>query len=401
MYQRKRTIVVCLMALLTGAANGEPLHVYLTYSGAPESSIDINVIMPEKVAAVGVYLDTEPCHENRGRYRHTFEAVYQPTALELADERALYAAQITGLEPGTAYHFVAGDEEYGYTRELKFRTLPGGPAPFRFVAGGDMGVDNRAKAILKQAGKTDPDFAVIGGDFAYADGLIGNSGLWDAWLTNWNTWMVRTDGFQVPIVAAIGNHEVNDYEADRDELRAPWYLGLFGRQSDEVYFSRPVGDNVVFLILDSGYLNPFGDRQQTWLENELARYQDVRYKFAVYHMPLYPAFTAYDSPRKVEARELWGTLFDRYGLTIGFEHDDHVMKRSKPLKGDAIVDGGTVYVGDGAFGRESRNVDRVVRWYNEVEESVVHFWLVDVNPEGLHLRAIDRDGEAIDAFEIP
>ncbi len=396
-----RIASIALLCLFAATAQADPRHVYLTYSDAPETTIDVNIITDRKTDRVHVFYDETAHGDERSAYRHVLEAVYYPSPMELADQRALYVAKLTDLKPGTAYHFAAGDDTYGFTYDRKFRTLPGGDAPIRFVNGGDMGMDNRAIGILKEAAKHDPDFAVIGGDLAYANGMIGNEELWDGWFDNWDTFMRRSDGCMVPLITCIGNHEVNKTAYAEPELRSPWYLPLFGRQGDEVYFSRAVGNNMVFVVLDSGYLNTFDGPQATWLQQTLEENRDVPHKFAVYHMPLYPAFSDYNGARQTLARATWGSLFDTYGVRVAFEHDDHVAKRSKPLKGDKIAETGTVYVGDGAMGRESRNVDRELRWYDVMEESRVHFWLVDVTKDAVSLQAIDRKGEVFDTFTLP
>lgn len=392
---------VIALVLLALSAQADPRHIYLTYSGAPETSIDVNIIMKGASGPVKVYYDSEPRHEDRNAYHNSIEATYIPCTMELSDGRRLHVAKLTGLTPGRTYSFVAGEDEDGYSRELKFRTLPGGDAAIRFVNGGDMGADGRAERIQRNAGKTDPDFAVIGGDLAYANGMLAAEELWDAWLDNWAQYMRRTDGSMIPIMTAIGNHEVNKFKSDDPAIRSPWYLSLFGRQGDEVYYSRKVGDNIVFFFLDSGHLNPIDTDQAGWLATELEKYKEVPHKFAVYHVPMYPAFGSYDGAGAALQRETWGPLFDQYGVRVAFEHHDHVSKRSKPLKGGKVAEGGTVYVGDGAFGRESRDVDRELRWYNAMEESTVHFWQVDVTKEKVKLQAIDRGEVVFDSFELP
>jgi hypothetical protein len=396
-----RTGLLLLALVWTVSAAADPKHVYLTYSDAPETTIDINIVTDRKTDKVHVYYDTVSRGGNTETYTYTVEAVYIPSTIELADRRALYVARLTGLTPGTMYYFMTGDDTYGYTYERKFRSLPGGDAPIRFVNGGDMGMDGRAVTIQRVAASHNPDFALLGGDLAYADGMIGNHALWDSWFENWDTYMRRPDGAMIPIITCIGNHEVNKTAFAKPALRAPWYLPLFGRQGKELYFSRKVGNNMVFLILDTGYINTFDGPQAQWLESTLQAHADVPHKFAVYHMPLYPAFSNYDGPRQTLARETWGPLFDQYGVRVAFEHDDHVAKRSHPIQGDAVAETGTIYVGDGAFGRESRDVDRELRWYNAMEVSTVHFWLVDVTREKVTLQAIDRKGVVFDAVTLP
>jgi hypothetical protein len=212
--------------------------------------------------------------------------------------------------------------------------------------------------------------------------------------------MVTSDGRMVPIVTAIGNHETNRYESDNLELRAPWYIGLFGRQGDNVYYTRQIGDLAAFIILDSGHLVPHDGAQTEWLKTQLENYKDIKYKFAVYHVPLYPTHRPFDGAGSVLGRTHWGPLFDQYGLTVAFENHDHVFKRTKPLKGNQIAEGGTVYVGDGCFGRGPRTIDPQPRWYNEKEKSFAHFWLVDVSPSGLQFKAIDDKGTTIDQFSL-
>jgi len=396
-----QSAVFFVLGVVTLGAQADPRHIYLTYSDDPESSVDINIIVESDVEVMHVYYDTEPRHEVRDAYANHVEAVHVPTPMALADGRALYVAALKNLTPGTLYSFVAGESEFGYSRELKFKTLPGGDAPLRFVNGGDMGADGRARTILKLAAQRDPDFALLGGDLAYENGMLGDGELVDAWLDNWFNYMRRTDGGLVPIITCIGNHEVNKTHYDDPMLRSPWYLSLFGRQGEKAYFSRQVGDNMVFIALDSAHLNPVEGEQTAWLAAELEKYKAIPHKFAFYHVPMYPAFGDYDGKVAAQMRELWAPLFDQYGLRVGFEHHDHVAKRTKPIKGNKVAESGTVYIGDGAMGRESRDVDRELRWYSAMEVSEVHCWIVDVSNAGVKLEAIDRSGAAFDSVSLP
>lgn len=390
----------CVLAVVwVGASFAEPMHVYLTYSGAPETSIDVNVIIPELTDKVDLYYDTQSRDGKPESYAHHVTATYHRTPMELSDSRAMYVAALTGLEPGTDYYFVTGDEEYGLSKERKFRTLPGGDAPLRFVNGGDMGVDGLVIPLLKLAGEHDPDFGVIGGDIAYVNGELGGLATWDRWLKNWDELVVTSDGRMVPLVTAIGNHETNDYESEELKWQAPWYFSLFGRQGEHIYYSRQFGNNFVFIVLDSGHLYPH-EAQSDWLREQFEAHRDVPYTFAAYHVPLYPAHRDYEGGGSVAGRETWLPIFDEYELTAGFEHHDHVFKRTKPLRGNKVVDEGTVYVGDGCFGRGPREIDPEPRWYNEKEMRVAHFWVVEVSKDGVTFEAIDHQGTTIDQFEL-
>ena len=364
----KRFILVLCIAAVSFASSttiAEPLHVYLTYSGAPESSIDINVVETKKTKKVEVFYDTVSRGDDTTKYAHHARAKYKKTELEKSDGRTMHVAAIKRLQPATTYYFTAGNGEFGYTKERSFRTLPGGSAPFRFVDGGDMGVDGNVFPLLKLAAQQSPDFVVIGGDIAYEEELSGFA-TWDKWLNNWEELMITPDGRSIPLVLAIGNHEVRD-DGDTLEERSPWYVGLFGRQGKHVYHDFQVGDNAVFFLLDSSHVIPHAGDQATWLKRELKKARNTRYKFAAYHVPLYPAYRPFDGAGSKLGRTHWGPLFDQYGLTVSFEHHDHVLKRTKPLKAGAVVDKGqgTIYLGDGCFGREAREVEPVLRWYND------------------------------------
>jgi hypothetical protein len=133
----------------------------------------------------------------------------------------------------------------------------------------------------------------------------------------------------------------------------------------------------------------------------MERNKSRHHQFAAYHVPLYPAHRPFDGDLSVRGRMYWAPLFDAYTLDSAFEHHDHVFKRSKPIRGGRISEGGTVYVGDGCFGHETRSVDPHPRWYNEKEKSVRHFWVVDVSRDELRFEAIDMSGRTIDSFSLP
>ncbi len=380
-----------------------PLHTYLTWSGDPTTTIDVNLCLREKAEAVTVYYDTVSRNGDKDAYAHKMEAAYYKTPLEMYDRRAMYMAGLKDLKPGATYFFMAGDPEHGYSREWSFRTLPGGNKPIRFIDGGDMNIGPRARKLVKWAGEQDPDFVVVGGDIPYANGLFKEYEDWILWFANWEEFLNDNDGRMVPMVTAVGNHEVNRYESEDLYLRSPMYLSFFGRQGDTTYHVHRFSDDMVLFLLDSDHLVPHDGAQAAWLDQEMAKYQNVKYKFASYHVPLYPTHRAYDGEDSVNGRKYWGPLFDKYGLTIGFEHHDHVFKRSKPLKNNQVVEKGqgTIYVGDGTFGVNPRTVDPEPRWYNEKEGSIAHFWVVDVRPDVLSLTAIDEDGVTVDAFTLP
>lgn len=140
----------------------------------------------------------------------------------------------------------------------------------------------------RRAGREDPDSAAIGGDTAYVNALLAGNETWNRWLALWDEHTVTTDGRMIPIVTAIGNHEINQFRSGAHEVRSPWYMSLFGRQSERVHHVKRFGNLLAILVLDSGHLVPH-EAQVEWLRETFDTDSDVRYTFAAYHVPLYPA----------------------------------------------------------------------------------------------------------------
>ena len=136
------------------------------------------------------------------------------------------------------------------------------------------------------------------------------------------------------------------------------------------------------------------------VESRLQKYKKVKHKFAIYHVPLYPAHRSYDGGMSKKGREHWAPLFDTYALTTAFENHDHVLKRSKLLKNNKPDADGTLYLGDGCFGMGPRSVDKEMRWYLDVAESKPHFWDVKVTKKGVSYEAVGVNGETLDRYPV-
>ena len=276
-----------------------------------------------RVPSAHVFYDTHPRSGDPKAY--TQEAVGQTrTIAGLPDGRFIHRVRLTGLEAGHTYFFVVGDDTTGYSSEIRFRTLPGGDAPLRFVVGGDMGgypPDEYpyAAPLLREAADCDPQFAVIGGDIAYASGDLRRVERWDKWFENWSSLMTTSDGCTIPIVAAMGNHEANDKTMDKPRERAPFYTAFFGEDPPYSYFHVGLADYAVLFILDTNHLVPEAGAQATWLARELGDARAVPIKMAAYHVSMYPAYRAFDHGQSVRARDAWLSLFDQYGLDIAFD----------------------------------------------------------------------------------
>ncbi len=386
-------VFVSLIALTTSAT---PRHVYLTWQGDTSRTITVNYQTLEPTETSTVYYDTKPRNGRHADYRYTATgSAHQIPGL--ADGRKIHWVELTKLTPGKTYYLIAGDLQHGFTAERKFRTVPAGSQSLRFVVGGDMGISSDGADLLQQSAKLSPAFGVIGGDIAYANDALTNYTRWDAWLDHWETNMVTPAGYTIPMVLAIGNHEVRGGTSPY-MTNAQFFFRYFAQDHERSYCTRTFGKNVAMYLLDTGHISPHGGEQAAWLDAQFTAQRNVPHKFAVYHVPLYPSVRGYDGGGSAAGRKAWLPLFDQHHLTTAFEHHDHAFKRTHLLRENKYDPGGTLYLGDGCWGMPARKVDLELHWYEVKSTSLQHFWCVDVSRRKVEYRAVNKAGQVFDVY---
>jgi len=314
----------------------------------------------------------------------------------------VFRAGLSGLFPGTEYVFKIGKQSPTY----RFRTMPAKATDvIEFVSGGDCGVNPAALANNVQAARQDPMFAVVGGDLGYDNGTSVATSL--AFLKNYSRTMVGRNGRLIPLVAALGNHEVvGGYTKAR--AKATFFFPLFERLYPETgYATLDFGDYLSLVLLDTGHTSPIDGDQAAWLERTLRARQDHPNVFVVNHVPAYPSFRSPSvAPVKgAEAakpgtgelqRKHWTPLFDRYRVPVVLEHHDHTFKRTKPLLDGMPHENGVLYLGDGSWGRlrAPRKADPLHVMAKTSDE--YHLSLHRVQGEERFHLALDRDGRVMD-----
>jgi hypothetical protein len=309
----------------------------------------------------------------------------------------VYSFELDDLAPKEDYYFVVGNGNFGYSEEFKFRTLTDGPEPIYAINGGDMGTSDNITDLAKPYMKDEPDVILIGGDIAYANGDPDRFERWLEWFDHIYEVTITGKGYLVPMILAIGNHEVNDKRGSARE-KAPFFFKLFPQHGNRSYFVRNLGSRSVVLVLDTGHTRSIFGKQRRWLKKKLRRYQDKN-TLALYHVPMYPSVRNEFKAEILLMRLYWLRYFDRYNLNLAVEHHDHAYKRTKLLKDGRVVDeGGTMYIGDGAWGKEPRDVDD--KFYIEHSESINHIWHLSIQPEQIGLKATNLKLESIDRFTL-
>ncbi|TVR53920.1 MAG: metallophosphoesterase family protein [Puniceicoccaceae bacterium] len=385
-------------------APNEPLGLFLTWRQDPTTTM---VIDWHTLAGV----EADPPLRYRQRGLDDWTEVRAETSEFPFSDREIHRVELTGLSPDTAYDFRVFEDG----RTYYFRTLPGtAQEPVRFITGGDT-LHRREwmEATNRAAMQYDPDFIVWGGDLAYADGLEDRVERWYTWFeVNLQT-LIADDGRVVPIVVAIGNHEVRGgffmggdrgREAYEDTLEyrramAPYFFSLFAFPHPQAYGVLDVGDYLSLIILDTHHATPVEGTQTEWLETTLREREGRPHLIPVYHVPAFPSHRDYNHYFSSSIREHWLPLFERYGVELAFENHDHTYKRTAPIRGGEIRSDGILYVGDGAWGVGTRPVHDVEQtWYLDRAKPIHHGIVVTLQGTHRHLLVFDAEGNIIDEY---
>ena len=111
-----------------------------------------------------------------------------------------------------------------------------------------------------------------------------------AFLRNYSKGMVGRDGRLIPMVACIGNHEVDGgYGKPRE--KAPFFYALFDGLFPETGFNTlDFGDYLSLVLLDTNHTTPIDGAQADWLEKTLKARVEHPNVLVVNHVPAYPSF---------------------------------------------------------------------------------------------------------------
>jgi hypothetical protein len=367
----------------------QPTTLFLTWQRDPTTTMTI-----QWVGAKGETADTSIYYGTADAEDWTIQATtakpYPETDLKV------FRAELTGLRPGTDYEFRVGKQSPRY----RFRTMPAKATDaITFISGGDCGVNAHTIANNIQAARQDPLFAVVGGDLGYDNGRSVEVSL--AFLHNYSKHMVGRNGRLIPMLACIGNHEVNGgYQKPR--ASAPFFYALFDGLFRETGFATlDFGDYLSLVLLDTEHTTPIAGLQADWLEKTLKARAEHPNVFVVNHVPAYPS---YRNPVTVNGRDgtgagnrkHWVPLFQQYRVPIVLEHHDHTFKRTKPLLDGLGHANGVLYLGDGSWGklRTPKRPDQLS--YLAASSQDYHLSLHRIQGDERFHVALDENGRVMD-----
>lgn len=241
-----------------------------------------------------------------------------------------HEALLTGLSPGTRYHYdlgvVMGLPLDG--REFSFRTPPisssVGDSSFWLI--GDSGTANTFARSVRDGfvagvSKT-PDLWIMLGDNAYPNGD-------DAAYQRAVFEMYPEQLATIPVLSTRGNHD-SDTPVYFDLFDLPDQGQMGGIPSgSEAYYSLRWA-NIHLICLDSeGTSRAVGDPMYTWLQADLAA-SDAEWLLAYWHHPPYSAGTHHSDTvlEEVEMRENFLPLLENAGVDLVVAGHSHGYERS-------------------------------------------------------------------------
>ena len=362
-----------------------PDHVVLTWAGDPATTQSIQwrtaIGSPDTHLRYAADGGAPVVVEAGSQELHTPDVANDPRTLR-------HTVALDGLQPGTTYRYAIGDGS-AWGEERSFTTAPDRPDAFSFIYMGDAqrGLDTWG-TLVRQAHADHPQaaFYVMAGD------LVN----WGERRDDWDLLFQNAEGVYDtrPLVPAIGNHEV-------DQGRAELYVDQFdlprngpqGVEPERVY-SMEYAD-AQFVVLDSN-LPP--EQQTAWLDETLGA-SDATWKFVVYHHPLYSSRP--DDRGQPELKAAWAPVFEKHGVDLVLQGDDHAYLRTFPMKGDQVVDSpaeGPVYIMSvsGTKMYEQSDAPYIARRFTDIAT----YQVIDIDGDRLDYRAYTVDGTVMDEFRI-
>ena len=334
-----------------------------------------------------VYYDTVSGDSTPSSYGFSVEAVSHSSD----DINGIYHdAELTGLEPETVYYYICGSPETGFSEERSFKTLSLVRSHLRIVAGGDSRTNPELRDLVSSVmAQYGPDFVFYNGDFVNNG---NDDAQWDDFFDQADNLWVTSEGYGIPIVPAIGNHDGGSSNYD-ERLALP---------GNEEWYSLNFGSDIHLVVLNSeSTVEGFG-LQTEWLRADLEKHKEYPWKFVLFHRNVLKNY----HDIWLTGVNRWIPILDEYGVDIIFSGHSHNYQRSVPVnwtrsrtEAQASYDEGIMYLTSGAWGAPL--YETVEGWWVASTASRLHFTLIDMYANGtLKLQAIDETGEVFDKVAL-
>jgi acid phosphatase type 7 len=355
-----------------------PRQIVLTWQQNPSSSMTITWRTDDSTGTNTLSYELSP-----GGIEITGKTIIAESFTFAETKAWLHTAELTGLKPNTEYNVTINHPSS--PEKFYFRTLPSqrGEKDLVFLAGGDSRTQRDVRREMNQlAIEQDPDFIIFDGDFIQ-NAL--NEQEWDDWFDDWHEQMITPDGRRIPVVPAIGNHEVSGgYLQSRE--KAPFYLNRFITPEPRNYYALEFGPDMVLVTLDTDHLTEVTE-QTPWLDSTLTVHQNKRWKLIQWHVAAWPSVRDFNGDIPVKIRASWIPLIEKHNVHLVIEAHDHAYKKTVPIRNNQRDDeNGIIYIGDGGWGaptRETKKPDEF--WWLDEALKIDHFWKITLPKDASHL----------------
>ena len=313
------------------------------------------------------------------------------------------------LAPAANYFYQIQINDTLWSETASFRTFPepGAKDPFSFLVFGDSGTLNQGQLELAEhMNEEEAALAIHVGDLAYPDGTpeeytVKHFGVYAPLLK------------RVPLFPSPGDH---DFRIRQGEIYAETFTPPGGRGSGSPFYYSFTHGNARFLSLDSkddpwhteayGWLAQPESEQYQWLLRELSIARSdpgIDWIFVYFHHAPYSASTGFGGHGShLPTRRAIAPLMDGYNVPLVFSGHDHDYQRSRPIRGNRVVERGegTVYVVSGGAGERFGFRGTGSDWFTAYADQVVQYVRVHVDHYDLRLEAVNRDGQVFDSWEM-
>lgn len=307
-----------------------------------------------------------------------------------------HRAKLTGLTPGSTVHYRVGSSS-GRSEDAAFMTAPAGDEPFSFVLEGDSrheyeGIGAGYTELITALQKEAPAFVLDSGDYTFSSQA-----------KEWVQWLKAGEPINptTPRLTTFGNHEMIEKN----------YFSLMDLPdaNEEKWYSLDYGPlHIVSLYTGFGSVD---SATRAWLEKDLAA-SKAKWKLAFFHMPPYNAGHHGDNDIRLEVRDEWVPLFEKYGVDVVAGGHDHnyqnfgfikagapVGDRTPPLTGDGSA---PLYVVSGGAGAPLYDTDATMPDVPLLvkAEKAENYVLATIDGNTLTLEVKRLDGTIIDTITI-
>jgi len=326
-------------------------------------------------------------------------------------------ADLVNLKPNTVYTaevkvVVKGKQLKSKQRTvLKFKTAPSASSNenVTFVSGGDMEWTRAGIALSEAAARTNPLFAIVGGDIGYENGMAACFMRMDEWFYNWNKYMITPNNMSIPILTAMGNHEAGGFKQPRSNVAFyfhyfPHQIGLqkLDPQKRSPYHEHIFGKHTFISVLDSYVVTPIPGEQTKWLNASLSTelLEQHSNRFAVYHASAYPVINKVLHDITVNIRQLWVPLFEKHNFKAVFENHYHALLETHPIRNNTVDPTGVRYLGSGAWGLSPRSGLYEDAWYAENTASLAHLYVATCGALSCQVQNVAYDTTSRETFQF-